>query len=57
MVIVPTCEQYKSRQAGKSWGVQVQALEVVGEVSDGVQPLSEPTKALEPVQHQAVTEH
>ena len=54
---LPTCKQHQRRQAGKGRAVQVEALEVGGQVSDGVQPLSKPTKALEPVQHQAVTEH
>lgn len=52
-----TCEQHQGGQAGEGRGVQVQTLEVGGEVPDGVQPLPKPTKALEPVQHQAITEH
>lgn len=52
-----TCKKHQGCQAGESRGVQVEALEVGGEIPDGVQPLSKAAKALESVQHRAVAEH
>lgn len=52
-----TCQHDQGGQAGKGRHVQVKVLQMGREISDGVQPLAKPTKALEPVQNQPVAKN
>lgn len=51
-----TCDDDEGGKAGEGGDIDAHAVQALGELEDGVDPLSEATHALLPVQHHPVAE-
>lgn len=51
-----TCDDDQSSQAGKGGDVQVHAMEALGELHDGINPVTKTADTLQAMQHHPIAE-